>query len=107
MRQNLSGEPVERSRGAHQLAAAVGARLDLDLPLGKAARSDHDLPRYSDEVGDREFRPGPLVEIVVEHLDPTRGQSLVKLLARPISGRFARLEIEDDRLERGDRLRPL
>src|ERR1043166_6166091 len=103
----LGGQTVDRCRRAHELPAAVGARLDLDLPFGKPARPDHHLPRYADEVGDREFGSGPLVEVVVEHLDPTRGERLVELLARRVGRRVARLEVEDDRLEWGDRLGPL
>ena len=49
-------QPGERVGGAHQLAAAVGAALDLDLALGEPLRPDQDLPGDADQVGGREFR---------------------------------------------------
>src|SRR5262249_53893355 len=62
----------------------VEAALDLDLALSKPARPDHDLPRNADKVSGGEFGTRPFVEIVVEHVDPLRGECRIELLASRI-----------------------
>ena len=66
----LASEPRERLLHGNQFPRSVGTALEFDLALGKAARADENLPRYADQVGAGEFRAGPLVEIVVERVDP-------------------------------------
>src|SRR5262249_3486600 len=77
----LRRQPADRIGHAHELAAAVGSLLDLDLALGKPFRADQNLPGNADQVGRREFAARPLVAIVVEHLDALAGELAVELLA--------------------------
>ena len=57
------------SARAQQLAGAVGAPLHSTLPSARPFGPDQDLPGHADQVGGREFRARPLVEVVVEHVD--------------------------------------
>ena len=50
--------------------------------------------------------PGPLVEVVIEHVDALGRQRAVELLAGGVGVGAALLEIEDRDLERRHRLRP-
>src|SRR5258708_34594714 len=78
------GEPLQRVGGAHELAAAVGAALDLDSALRKPLGPDQDLIRNADEFGGGEFRPRPLVEILVENLDA----AIVEVALKPLAARL-------------------
>src|SRR5215475_12406561 len=103
----LLSEPRYDIRGRHVLARTVAAPLELDLAFGDPLRSDHDLPGNADQVGGRELDAGALLGVVIEHVDALGRQLAIELLARRISIAGALLQVEDDRPERSDRLRPL
>src|SRR6266568_9607903 len=54
-----------------------------------------------------ELGTGPLVEVMVEHVEAARGQLAVELFARRVGVGGALLEIDHRDAERRDRLRPL
>jgi len=56
--------------GRHEFPLAVGSALDLDLAFSQPPRADQDLPRDADQVGGREFRAGPLVQVMIEGVEP-------------------------------------
>src|SRR5215813_13047302 len=92
----VSSRPAPTRVGlAHELAAAVGALLDLDLALGKPLRPDQDLPRNANQVGGGEFGSRPLIKIVVEHFDSLAGELAVKPLAGGVGVGATLLEIID------------
>src|SRR5207244_5209601 len=64
--------------------SAVGATLELDLALGEAPRTDQHLPGDADQVHGCELGTGPLVEVMVEHVEAARGQLAVELFARRV-----------------------
>src|SRR5215204_7627577 len=92
--------------GAKQLPTAVGAFLDLELALGKSLRPDQNLPGNADEIRRGEFRSRPLVEIMVENIDPLALQVAIEPLGCRIGIRAALLQVEDHDLEWRHRLRP-
>src|SRR5580704_12731599 len=88
-------KPFQRVGRTHELAAAVGAQLDFDLALGEPLRPNQDLKRNADQVGGGELCARPLVEIVVEHLDPALAQRRVELFASRIRLGPTLLEVEE------------
>ena len=58
-------------------------RLTSNVPGGKPLGADQHLPGHADQVGGGEFRARPLVEVVVEHVDPLGGQSRDRGFRRP------------------------
>src|SRR5690349_15678060 len=75
----LTCQPFHRLGGGQQFARAVGPPFELDLALGEAARTDHQLPWDADQIGCGEFRSGPVVEVVVEHVEPTGSELAIEL----------------------------
>jgi len=74
-------QEVEGRGGTDILSAPVGPFFDLHLALREPARPHQNLIRNSDKVCRREFCAWPLIEIVIEHLDPFRRKIAVELLA--------------------------
>src|SRR6478752_2605823 len=103
----LSREPLDRLGRRHQVAAAVGPALDLDLALGAPLGSDQHLPGHSDEIGGGEFRAWTLVAVVVEHVDALGRERTIELFTGGVGVGATLLEVEDHDLEGRDRLRPL
>src|ERR1700674_5735102 len=94
-RQQING----RSHG-YILPAAVRAALDFDCTGRKPLGADEHLPGHADQVSGCELRARPLVEVVVEHLDPLGGEFAIDILGSLIRRAVALLEIENDDLER-------
>src|SRR6516164_1332904 len=78
----------------------------LHFAFGEAARPDKDLPGNADQIGGGEFRPGPLIEIVVERIDAFGAELSIQPLAGSVGVAPTLLEIEDGRPERRNRFRP-
>src|SRR5439155_10845488 len=100
----LCRKPVDCRVRRKLLARAIGAPLELDRARGKPFGADQDLPGDTDQVGRGEFGTGPLIEVVVEHVEAPRRERAVEMLAGRIGRAVSLLQVEDDRLERGDRL---
>src|ERR1700722_17800257 len=90
----------------HEFPLPVGATFDLDLALGKPPRPHQDLPGNTDQVSGREFRPGPLVQVMGEGVDPSGRQGCIEALTGWVRIGSPLLEVEYHDLERRDRLRP-
>src|SRR5437763_547774 len=101
------GEALHRFGRCHEFAAPIEALLELDLALGKTSRTDKDLPWDAEEIGDRELRARPFLEIVIEHVDAPAAELGMESFRSPIGRAVALLEIEDHGSERRDRCRPL
>ena len=72
------------------LALAGRALLQLDLAgLASPSGPTIELPGQADQVHGGEFRPGPLVAVVVEHLRPARLELGVDVLAGRVGRRVA------------------
>src|SRR6266498_5666494 len=59
----LCRKPVDCRVRGEELARAIRASFELDLARGEALGAHQDLPRDTDQVGRRELRPGPLIEV--------------------------------------------
>ena len=100
--------PAARHRRLRrQLLALAGApRGQLDLAGGEPARADGDPPGQADQVHRRELRPGPLVAVVVERVEPGRRQPGIERLAGGVRRGVALLEVDDADAERRHPLGP-
>src|SRR5205823_6418804 len=105
--QDLCGKPLDGRLRRELLAGPVGPALELDFAFREPLRADEDLPGNPDQVGGGEFRARPLVEIVVEHVDPPPGERAIQTLRGRVGRSIPLLEVEHDGPEWRDRLRPL
>src|SRR5271165_4281596 len=98
--------PGDRRCKAHELALAATPRLQLDLALAKALWADDDLMRRADQIHRGEFRAGPVVAVVQQHVDARLFERGANLVAGAVAGGVADLEIDEPDLEWRNRLRP-
>src|SRR5271167_3895550 len=76
-------------------ALAGGASLQLDHPLGQAARADDQLPGQADEVHGGELAARTLVRVVVQRLLAGGGESGVGALAGGVDSGVAGTQADD------------
>src|SRR4029450_13811143 len=94
---------IKRCRRTHGLSAAISAFFDLNLALRKTAWANQDLIGNPNQVSGRKFGAGPLIEVVIEHLDLLPGEVTIELLAGGIGIGRALLQVEDRDLRSGER----
>src|SRR5439155_9998291 len=97
---------LDRRRRGNQLAAVIGALLQLHLAFGETPWTDQDLPGNSDQVSGGEFCARTLLEIIIEHFDASLAQRAVELLTSRIGFAATLFEVENSHCERRNALRP-
>src|SRR5579875_2645895 len=98
-----SREARERALHRHFLPLPARAALQLHRAIRRPARTDHDLPGMTHQVGVGELHPGPLLAVVIERLAAERA---VELFRDAVARGVAALEVEDRGPERGNGIGP-
>ena len=80
--------------------------LYLDHAIVHAARTNNNLPRYTNQIHARELCARTLVTVIEQRIKTRFHQFLIKIASRCVTHRVTWLQIDHGSAKRGHRIRP-